>query len=235
MAKYNIGGYIFNDENSAKKAAKELKTVEYVLGQMKDADEEGVLKVYKKLLKQRLFSTEVGMGFLNQLRQNLLATGDFTEDDIPPVYIIEESVSEPTTQTKPKERPASDPVLPPKSEPKATTETEAPAKEKKVKEKKVKERREKKPISESDIGIVKRLRLINRLLTVCVIALLLCVIGMFYISSTINSPTILNYKEAITDEYASWKQQLDDREKALDEREARLNEREANVSDIEGN
>ena len=27
---------------------------------------------------------------------------------------------------------------------------------------------------------------------------------MFYITSTINSPTILNYEEAITNEYSTW-------------------------------
>ena len=55
MAKYNIGGYIFDDENKAKKAAKELKAVEYILGQIKDADEKGVLSVYKKLEIKGLF------------------------------------------------------------------------------------------------------------------------------------------------------------------------------------
>jgi hypothetical protein len=58
------------------------------------------------------------------------------------------------------------------------------------------------------------------------------VIGMFYVSTTINSPTILNYKEVITDEYSSWKQELDEREKELDEREAKLRE-EYGVSGIE--
>ena len=93
MAKYNIGGYIFNDENSAKKAAKELKAVEYILGQMKTADEQEVLKIYKKIISQKLFSTQIGMGFLNQLRQNLVATGVFDEGQIPPIYSVEEENS----------------------------------------------------------------------------------------------------------------------------------------------
>ena len=90
MAKYNIGGYIFNDEESARKAAKELKTVEYILGQIKEADEKTVLQIYNKLLKQRLFSTEIGLGFLSQLRQNLLASGMFAEDEVEDVYTIGE-------------------------------------------------------------------------------------------------------------------------------------------------
>ena len=49
---------------------------------------------------------------------------------------------------------------------------------------------------------------------------------MFYVSTTINSPNILNYKEKITDEFASWKEQLDAREQELNEREANLVQRE---------
>ena len=63
MAKYNIGGYIFNDEESAKKAAKELKTVEYILGQIKEADEKTVLQIYKKLLISVCFQLKLDWGF----------------------------------------------------------------------------------------------------------------------------------------------------------------------------
>lgn len=224
MAKYNIGGYIFNDENSAKKAAKELKAVEYILGQIKTADEQGVLQVYKKLLNQRLFSTEIGMGFLNQLRQNLVASDAFDEADIPPVYSLEPLEPE---AAEPKPEPVAKPVQePPKAKEKISK------KEPKVKKKKVKKSKESDDVSDID-GEIKRLRLINKLLILCVFTLLLIVAGMFIINSTINSPTILNYKETITDEYASWKEQLDAREKELNEREARLNEREAEISGIE--
>lgn len=236
MAKYNIGGYIFNDENSAKKAAKELKAVEYILGQMKTADEQEVLKIYKKIISQRLFSTQIGMGFLNQLRQNLVATGVFDEDQIPPIYSVDEP---PKAESKPEKKEASEPQV----QKEAAVET-APAKEKPVKEKKArkltklrKEKADKKntAISEDDAGVIKKLRLVNSFLIVCVFTLLLCVLGMFYVSTTINSPTILNYKEAITDEYSSWKQQLDERERELNEREAELDARESEVSGIEGN
>ena len=49
---------------------------------------------------------------------------------------------------------------------------------------------------------------------------------MFYVSSTINSPTILNYEETITDQYSTWKQELDEREAELKAREKALEERE---------
>ena len=113
-------------------------------------------------------------------------------------------------------------------------------KEPKVKRKFPKLKREKTDkksavVSDDNVGVVRRLRMFNSFLIVCVFTLLLCVLGMFYVSTTINSPTILNYKESITDEYSSWKQQLDERERELNEREAELNARESKASDIEGN
>lgn len=198
MAKYNIGGYIFNDEESAKKAAKELKTVEYILGQIKEADEKTVLQIYNKLLKQRLFSTEIGLGFLSQLRQNLLASGMFAEDEVEDVYTIGEQ------------------ELQSESDEKGDDDSDAQEKNRVLS----------KSNNSPELKQIRKLKIINSVLIVVSLTLLLCVIGMFYVSSTINSPTILNYEETITDQYSTWKQELDEREAELKAREKALEERE---------
>ncbi|MBE5904322.1 MAG: transmembrane 9 family protein [Pseudobutyrivibrio sp.] len=198
MAKYNIGGYIFNDEESAKKAAKELKTVEYILGQIKEADEKTVLQIYNKLLKQRLFSTEIGLGFLSQLRQNLLASGMFAEDEVEDVYTIGEQ------------------ELQSESDEKGDDDSDAQEKNRVLS----------KSNTSPELKQIRKLKIINSVLIVVSLTLLLCVIGMFYVSSTINSPTILNYEETITDQYSTWKQELDEREAELKAREKALEERE---------
>lgn len=198
MAKYNIGGYIFNDEESAKKAAKELKTVEYILGQIKEADEKTVLQIYNKLLKQRLFSTEIGLGFLSQLRQNLLASGMFAEDEVEDVYTIGEQ------------------ELQSESDEKGDNDSDAQEKNRVLS----------KSDTSPELKQIRKLKIINSVLIVVSLTLLLCVIGMFYVSSTINSPTILNYEETITDQYSTWKQELDEREAELKAREKALEERE---------
>ena len=198
MAKYNIGGYIFNDEESAKKAAKELKTVEYILGQIKEADEKTVLQIYNKLLKQRLFSTEIGLGFLSQLRQNLLASGLFAEDEVEDVYTIGEQ------------------ELQSESDEKGDDDSDAQEKNRVLS----------KSNTSPELKQIRKLKIINSVLIVVSLTLLLCVIGMFYVSSTINSRTILNYEETITDQYSTWKQELDEREAELKAREKALEERE---------
>lgn len=48
------------------------------------------------------------------------------------------------------------------------------------------------------------------------------VIAMFIITTTSENPNILNYKKAITDQYASWEQELTEREQELREKEAEL-------------
>ena len=203
MARYNIGGYIFDDENKAKEAAKELKAVEYILGQIRDSDENAVLTVYKKLLNQRMFSTEIGMSFLAQLRQNLLDSEVFTPEDIPPVYSLEEPPKDVTPEEK-------------------TEDTNSSSDEKVSKAKK--EKADKKVVAKvtSDSSEIKRLKAINKVLLILCIALLLCVLGMFYVSTTINSPTILDYEEKLIDKYSSWEQDLTEREEAIKEKEQEL-------------
>lgn len=52
--------------------------------------------------------------------------------------------------------------------------------------------------------------------------LILLIAGMLAISMASGSPTILNYRKQIEDEYASWEKQLTERERELGERERAL-------------
>lgn len=51
-------------------------------------------------------------------------------------------------------------------------------------------------------------------------ALVVCVVAMFAISSTANTPTILNYEQKLIDRYAEWEEELSEREERISEREA---------------
>ena len=56
--------------------------------------------------------------------------------------------------------------------------------------------------------------------------LALAIVAMFVISFVSDQPNILNYERAITDKYASWEQELNQREQTIrdKERELKLNE-----------
>ena len=57
-------------------------------------------------------------------------------------------------------------------------------------------------------------------ISVCInILLLLMVAAMFYITLKSDNPNVLNYEKAITNKYASWEQELREREKQIKELE----------------
>jgi len=66
-----------------------------------------------------------------------------------------------------------------------------------------------------------------QLLTVSTVILGIMVIVMLAISMTSKLPTIVNYKDMVTDEYASWEQELTNREQEVRRREQELLEKES--------
>ena len=60
------------------------------------------------------------------------------------------------------------------------------------------------------------------MLTLVNIILAVLVIVMFFISMSGSRPTVLNYRQAIENEYSSWKEELDEREQAIKEKEREL-------------
>ncbi|MCR5144287.1 MAG: hypothetical protein K6B67_03130 [Lachnospiraceae bacterium] len=82
---------------------------------------------------------------------------------------------------------------------------------------------------------VKKYKTLTNVFRVACIAMLVIIVGMFYVASTINSPNILNYKEKITNEYASWAQELTEKEKSLIEREQNVKAKEDSLKQKEVN
>lgn len=61
-------------------------------------------------------------------------------------------------------------------------------------------------------------------ISVCInILLVILVIAMFVITLKSDNPNILNYKQAVLNEYAAWEQELSERENAIREKERKLN------------
>lgn len=75
----------------------------------------------------------------------------------------------------------------------------------------------KKPVASASSSQVKILRIM-------VVALLVLVVGMFGITLTSTSPTILDYETKLQNKYASWEQELTQREAAVSQREAQVYE-----------
>ncbi len=78
------------------------------------------------------------------------------------------------------------------------------------------------------------LRTKKRLNTSVILNILLAaaIAVMFYIASTSSNINILNYETALVDKYASWAEELKDRERNLKEREAAVKELESQFGSI---
>ena len=54
------------------------------------------------------------------------------------------------------------------------------------------------------------------------VLLVLAIAAMFMITLRSDNPNVLNYERALTDKYASWEQELTERERAVREKELEL-------------
>ena len=63
-------------------------------------------------------------------------------------------------------------------------------------------------------------------ISLCVNAILVvCVVAMFAMTLTSDSPTIVDYQSKLLNRYASWEQELTEREKAVSEKDRNLGSR----------
>lgn len=104
----NVDGYLFEDEQVAELARKEEEGIRFIKERTELNNPEVVLRLYKKLLDQDIFVTPVGIRFLTELQDILLASVNVAKEDIPAIPVkntvtirkVEESVP---VETKKKE------------------------------------------------------------------------------------------------------------------------------------
>ncbi len=81
----NVGGFLFEDEETATQAKKEEEGVRFIKEKASLNNPEVVMKLYKTLLQQNLFTTPVGLRFLMELQSILMASEGVNKEDIPPL------------------------------------------------------------------------------------------------------------------------------------------------------
>ena len=166
-------GYEFACLDDAILAQSEIKKIDYLKSHLDRGDADTVKALYDKAIDEKFFKTPVGIGFLTEMREYLIETLDYSEDEVRsiPLYMFYD-----TTGKAPK-----------------------------TKEVKKKEH----------AGILFTSIVLN-------IALIVAVIIMFWIATHTEQPNILNYETVITNKYATWDQELTERERAVREAEREL-------------
>jgi hypothetical protein len=208
---YMVGNYEFETEEEVQTAKKEEQAVAYVMQKLDMDDLDAIKKLSRQLQENQTFRTVIGQSFQAKLQKRILEleAGAST-------LSAEAENSAPAQEIK-----------------QATPEAE---KQEATSRKQAKENTASEQTSEhkSSQSLEKQLRKYKRwasITSVACVTMLLMIIGMFYVNSTSDSPTILNYEQTLLDKYAGWEEDLDAREQALQEKEQELQEREQSLAD----
>lgn len=176
-----MGGYTFLTEKDAQLAKAEEKKIEFLEERIDYSRPEGILYVYEKTIRERMFKTPVGLEYLKKMRSYLLEQTEMNPADVPdiPLYTsfdgeIREQPSPTRTRIKPSQK------------------------------------QEEKKKFRFTVSVILN------------IILVLSMISMFSISLNSDNPNIVNYERNLVDKYATWEEELTQREQAVREKEREL-------------
>lgn len=211
--KFPVNGFVFDNEEEARQAQKETEGVKYIREKTDMDTPEMVLQVYNKMIEQELFETAVGYSYLKELQDYLLSIPFVDKARVAPIP-IQHPVLEADIRKKYQENPKQQ----------RREKKEQKIKEQQEKEQKEKERRMAETLKPSSKRKVLYANYRRRYYVAAFTSVILaaCVAGMFFVASTTNNATILNYETEIINKYEAWEQDLNEREAALEEREAEI-------------
>ncbi len=88
-----VDGFVFMNEKEAQKAHQEESSVQYVKNRLDMENPRMVLQMYRKLLAEQVFETPVGLAYLKELQNYLLAEPELEGEGIEAIPLPEKSVS----------------------------------------------------------------------------------------------------------------------------------------------
>lgn len=80
-----VNGFAYQDVEEAKKAQKEAEGVRYIKSKTDMDNPDMVLQIYKDIIRQDLFETEVGLAYLAELQAYLIRVPYIKDEDILPI------------------------------------------------------------------------------------------------------------------------------------------------------
>lgn len=192
--KFTVENYEFYNEADAKAATEELAKVNAIHSKIDLENIAAVRALYIKAVEQNIFETQIGYSYLKELREYLISKDGLKSDEaLIPILYTKHSLDKKNTEL---------------------SEEYAVLKEKIQKQADEKLNTEKQKTLKAEKACKNR--------TILCVVLFFMVIFMFAITLTGKNPNILNYKTAITNQYAEWDQQLKEREDRIREKEAQL-------------
>lgn len=199
-----IEGFSFYTTQEAEQAKKEQEGIRYLKSKADLSKPQTVLSIYNRAIDQELFETPVGMQFLHEMREYLIANPSVREEELLPIPVF------------------------------SAENASSSQKNGKIKRQKGKKSREdgkdgrnanhpgnngKKKESSATRRVVDYRKKYHISLYINVI-LVVIIAAMFVITATSkNNITILNYENELINKYEQWEEELAQREEALKQRE----------------
>lgn len=188
--KFTFQGHTFDDEKQLIAAKKEAEAIEYLRSKTDFSNMNNLIKLYNRILDRDMMETVVGIDFLKEIRETLIGSGMFTEEQVRPVPLLPEV-------------------------------------------KKLKKRKEIQTRSR-ERTLLERSERQNTILKVVCFFLVVLVIGMFAIVLTgTHSPLAIRYEEQLINKYASWAQEIQNKEDYLREYVRKLEQQGISVPEWE--
>ena len=88
--KFTFQGHTFDDEKQLIAAKKEAEAVEYLRSKTDFSNMTNLMKLYDRILDRNMMETVVGIEFLKEIRNDLIGSGMFKEDQVRPVPLLPE-------------------------------------------------------------------------------------------------------------------------------------------------
>lgn len=82
-----VDGFYFEDEDLLREAKKESEGVRYMKARVDLQYPERVMQIYQRMIAQKMFQTQVGYAYLNELQDYLYTMPQVSNDDIPPIPV----------------------------------------------------------------------------------------------------------------------------------------------------
>jgi len=101
---YVVNGFAFYSEQEAEQARKEMEGIKYIKEKTNMSNPEMVLKIYNKMVREKMFVTSVGYAYLFDLQEYLLSIPFIKKEDIPPIEVVHPSLQESLKEEKQKHK-----------------------------------------------------------------------------------------------------------------------------------
>lgn len=88
--KFTFQGHTFDDEKQLIAAKKEAEAIEYLRSKTDFGNMNNLRKLYDRILDRNMMETVVGIAFLKEIRETLVGSGMFTEEQIRPIPLLPE-------------------------------------------------------------------------------------------------------------------------------------------------